>query len=85
MTANFFSHGADPALDRRALLTGAAATGAAGLVFRPGPALAQSGDLAAIAAAVTAGKATSIARIQDWIRRPAIAAENPIWTPAPTT
>ncbi|MFN3669123.1 MAG: M20/M25/M40 family metallo-hydrolase [Brevundimonas sp.] len=76
MAANFFSYGTDPALDRRALLTGAAALGATGLAFRPGPALAQSGDLAAIAAAVTAGKAASIARIQEWIRRPAIAAEN---------
>ena len=63
-------------LDRRALLTGAAALGAAGLVFRPGPALAQSGDLPALTAAVAEGKAAAIARIQEWIRRPAIAAEN---------
>ena len=61
-------------LDRRSLLTGAAALGAAGFVFRPGPALARSGDLAAITAAVAGGKAASIARIQEWIRRPAIAA-----------
>lgn len=62
--------------DRRALLTGAAALGAAGLVFRPGAALARSGDLEAIREAVAAGKAASVARIQDWIRHPAIAAEN---------
>ncbi|GAA0646166.1 M20/M25/M40 family metallo-hydrolase [Brevundimonas lenta] len=63
--------------DRRALLTGAAAL-AAGSVFgfRPGPALAQSGDLPAIQAAVAAGKDASTARIQDWIRNPSIAAEN---------
>ena len=63
--------------DRRTLLTGAAAAvGAAGLVFRPGPALAQSGDLPALTAAVAEGKAAAITRIQEWIRRPAIAAEN---------
>lgn len=63
--------------ERRSLLTGAAAL-AAGSVFgiRPGPALAQSGDLPAIQAAVAAGKAASVARIQDWIRNPSIAAEN---------
>jgi acetylornithine deacetylase/succinyl-diaminopimelate desuccinylase-like protein len=61
--------------DRRALMTGAAALGALSL-FRPGPALAQSGDLEAIRRAVAEGKAASVARIQDWIRNPSIAAEN---------
>lgn len=61
--------------DRRTLMTGAAAVAALG-VFRPGPALAQSGDLEAIRRAVAEGKPAAIARLQDWIRNPSIAAEN---------
>lgn len=67
------------ALDRRALLTGTAALAATaaigGLAFTPGPALAQSGDLDAIKAAVTAQKDAAVKRIQDWIAFPTIAAE----------
>ncbi len=65
--------------DRRTLLTGAAAGAAlatTGFSFSAGPALAQSGDLEQIRAAVAAGKAESIARIQAWIARPSIAAED---------
>lgn len=65
-------------IDRRALLAGAAATAAvatASFVFSPGTALAESGDLEAIRAAVAAGKEASIKRIQDWIAHPTIAAE----------
>lgn len=63
--------------NRRTLLAGAGALSTAAAVgFTPGPALAQSGDLTAIRAAVSAGKEASIQRIQDWIRHPSIAAEN---------
>lgn len=62
--------------DRRTLMTGAVAAVAAAGLFRPGPALAQSGDLEAIRRAVADGKAAAIARLQDWIRNPSIAAEN---------
>jgi acetylornithine deacetylase/succinyl-diaminopimelate desuccinylase-like protein len=61
-------------LDRRALLAGAALVGGGLLV--PGRALAASGDMKAILKAAEAGKDASIARIQDWIRHPGIAAEN---------
>jgi len=61
------------AIDRRTLMS-AAAAGA--FVFRPGRALAQSGDMAAIRKAAEAGYDASVARIQDWIRLPSIAAEN---------
>lgn len=60
------------AIDRRTLMTGAA--GAA--LFRPGAALSQSGDLAAIRAAAENGHDASVKRIQEWIRNPSIAAEN---------
>jgi acetylornithine deacetylase/succinyl-diaminopimelate desuccinylase-like protein len=62
--------------DRRTLMTGAVAAVAAAGLFQPGPALAQSGDLEAIRRAVTEGKPAAIARLQDWIRNPSIAAEN---------
>ncbi|MBI1364840.1 MAG: M20/M25/M40 family metallo-hydrolase [Alphaproteobacteria bacterium] len=63
----------EPQLDRRLLLQGAAASV---LIFRPGAAFAQSGDYEAIRSAAQAGKEASIKRIQDWIARPTIAAEN---------
>lgn len=61
-------------IDRRALMT-AAAAGA--FVFRAGPALARAGGLeAAIRKAAEDQYPASVARIQDWIRNPSIAAEN---------
>lgn len=61
-------------VDRRTLLAGAAI--GAGALITPGPTLARSGDLAALEHAVVAGRDDSIRRIQEWIRTPAIAAEN---------
>lgn len=58
-------------IDRRALLGATAALG-----FVPGAALAASGDLKPIRAAADAGADASVARIQEWIRHPGIAAEN---------
>jgi acetylornithine deacetylase/succinyl-diaminopimelate desuccinylase-like protein len=63
----------DSTIDRRVLIGAAAATA---LSFRPGRALAASGDMAAIRKAVEVGYPASVARIQDWIRNPSIAAEN---------
>lgn len=64
-------------IDRRALLAGAAAAAVtSAFVFKPGAAFAQSGDLEAIKAAVTAGKDATIKSIQDWIKLPSIAAED---------
>ena len=60
--------------DRRSLLLGGAA--ATTLAFTPGAAFTQSGNTEALRAAVAAGKDASIRRIQEWIARPAIAAEN---------
>lgn len=60
-------------IDRRFLMQAAAASA---FVFRPGAALAQSGDMAALRAAAEAGYGASVQRIQDWIRNPSIAAEN---------
>ncbi|MEX0645848.1 MAG: hypothetical protein WD076_11085, partial [Parvularculaceae bacterium] len=60
-------------LDRRTMLQGAAASAVA---FAPGITFAQSGDMPAIRAAAEAGYDASVARIQDWIRNPSIAAEN---------
>jgi acetylornithine deacetylase/succinyl-diaminopimelate desuccinylase-like protein len=57
---------------RRAFLQSAAA-GAA--FFAPGVALAQSGDMDAIRAAVAAGHDDTVKRLQEWIRHPTIAAE----------
>ena len=59
--------------DRRALLQGAAA---GAMLLAPGAAFAASADREAILKAVEAGHAASVARIQDWIRNPSIAAEN---------
>ena len=63
-----------PTLDRRHLLAGAAVVG--GTLFRPGALLAATGDLAAIRAMVDKQLPENIARIQDWIKHPGIAAEN---------
>lgn len=60
-------------IDRRVMMTGAAATAA---LFRPGVALAQSGDLSGIRSAAEKGYGAAVARIQDWIRNPSIAAED---------
>src|SRR5687768_8179894 len=59
--------------DRRSLLQGAAA---GAMLLAPGAALAVSGDREAIRKSVEAGHDASVARIQDWIRNPSIAAEN---------
>jgi acetylornithine deacetylase/succinyl-diaminopimelate desuccinylase-like protein len=60
--------------DRRSLIAGAAT--AAGALFLPGAALAQSGDMAAIKQAVAAGQPAALKRLQEWIALPSIAAEN---------
>jgi len=59
-------------VSRRSLLKGAAA-GAA--LIGPAGALAARGDRERIGAAVAAGRAASVKRIQDWIANPTIAAE----------
>ncbi|MBC7522738.1 MAG: M20/M25/M40 family metallo-hydrolase [Sandarakinorhabdus sp.] len=61
-------------LGRRELLAGAALVGTG--LFVPGPALASSGDQKIIRAAVDKQLPESVARIQDWIKHPGIAAEN---------
>lgn len=63
-------------VDRRTLLASAAATGA-GLMLAGSAraAAAPKGDLAAIRKAAEAGKDASVARLQEWIRHPGIAAE----------
>lgn len=61
-------------IDRRTLLAGAALVG--GGLFMPGAALAAGGDMKAIRAAVDKAQPESVARIQDWIKHPGIAAEN---------
>lgn len=65
----------DKTIDRRTLLTVAAATGS-GLLL---PGVARGGapktDLAAIRKAALAGKDASVTRLQEWIRHPGIAAE----------
>lgn len=58
---------------RRTLLAGAAF---AGTLFQSGALLAASGDMPAIRAAVEKQLPENIARIQDWIKHPGIAAEN---------
>lgn len=59
---------------RRSLLAGAALIG--GTLLRPRPVLAAGGDMPAIRAAVDKQLPENIARIQDWIKHPGIAAEN---------
>lgn len=61
-------------LDRRSLLAGTAA--ATGALLTPGAALAQSGDLAKLKTAITAGHDASLKRLRDWIALPSIAAED---------
>lgn len=65
----------DNHLDRRALLASAMAVGA--VVTLPGSAhaAASTADIAAIRKAAHAGQDASVARLQDWIRHPGIAAE----------
>ena len=65
----------DNHLDRRALLASAMAVGA--VVTLPGSAhaAASKADIAAIRKAANAGRDASVARLQDWIRHPGIAAE----------
>ncbi|HYZ47688.1 MAG TPA: M20/M25/M40 family metallo-hydrolase, partial [Sphingomonas sp.] len=60
-------------LNRRTVLQGAAA-GAA--LMSSASALAESGDMAAIRAAVEKGRDAGIKRLQEWIATPSIAAEN---------
>ena len=60
--------------DRRMLLKGAAAAGAA--LATPAAAIAAGGDTAAIRKAITAGHEASVQRLRDWIALPSIAAEN---------
>ena len=65
----------DNRFNRRTLLAGVAATGAA-LVLPAGAfAAAAASDMKAIRAAAEAGKDASVKRLQDWIRHPGIAAE----------
>jgi acetylornithine deacetylase/succinyl-diaminopimelate desuccinylase-like protein len=59
--------------DRRGLLRGAAA---GAMLISPGATLAARRETDAIRAAAEAGYEQSVARIQDWIRNPSIAAEN---------
>ena len=61
-------------LDRRTVLAGAALVG--GGLWAPGAALAASGDMKTIRAAIDKQLPKNIARIQDWIKYPGIAAEN---------
>jgi acetylornithine deacetylase/succinyl-diaminopimelate desuccinylase-like protein len=63
------------AFDRRTLLASAAATGAAMILPRSAGAAVSKPDREAIRRAAEAGKAASVARLQDWIRHPGIAAE----------
>ena len=64
----------DLTTSRRNLLKGATFVG--GSLFGPGALLAASGDLPAIRAAVDKQLPDNVARIQDWIKHPGIAAEN---------
>lgn len=60
-------------IGRRALLASAVIVGG---MSRPGAAFAASGDLKSISAAVDKALPENVARIQDWIKHPGIAAEN---------
>ena len=62
-------------VNRRSLLTAAAATGAGLLLPAAARSAAPKADLAAIRKAVVAGQPASVARLQEWIRHPGIAAE----------
>ena len=59
---------------RRSILASVAIV--SGTLFRPGALFATSGDMPAIRAAVDKQLPENIARIQDWIKHPGIAAEN---------
>jgi len=63
----------DSKTDRRALLAGAAATGAA--LLAPSAALAKD-DYADVKKALAAGHDATVKRLQDWIALPSIAAED---------
>ena len=61
-------------LDRRSLLAGAALAG--GSLIIPAAARAANSDITPVLAAIDKQLPENIARIQDWIRHPGIAAEN---------
>ncbi len=65
---------ADRLTDRRAMLAGAAALGAA--TAAPGVGLAARDPYADVKAAIAAGHDVALKRLQDWIALPSIAAEN---------
>ena len=65
----------DSDFDRRTLLTSAAAVGAGVLLPGAADAAARRVDVTAIRKAAEAGKAETVARLQEWIRHPGIAAE----------
>lgn len=65
----------DRHLDRRTLLASAVASGAGLMLPASARAAAPKSDIGAIRRAVEAGKDASVARLQDWIRHPGIAAE----------
>ncbi|OYY79404.1 MAG: twin-arginine translocation pathway signal protein [Sphingomonas sp. 28-62-20] len=66
---------ADNDIDRRTLLASVAATSAGLMLPASAQAAARKADLAAIRKAAEAAKDASVARLQDWIRHPGIAAE----------
>ncbi len=61
--------------DRRSLLASAAVVGAGLMLPETADAAARRIDVTAIRKAAEAGKAESVARLQEWIRHPGIAAE----------
>ena len=65
----------DKTIDRRTLLTAAAATGTGLLLPGAARGAAPKADLAALRKAAVAGQNASVARLQEWIRHPGIAAE----------
>ena len=65
----------DEKIDRRTLLATAAATGTGLLLPTAARSAAPKADLAAIRKAAVAGKDASVARLQEWIKHPGIAAE----------
>ena len=65
----------DKSIDRRTLLTAAAATGTGLLLPGAARGAAPKADLAALRKAAVAGQNASVARLQEWIRHPGIAAE----------
>lgn len=65
----------DQDFDRRTLLASAAAAGAGLMLPASAGAAGAKADIAAIRKAAEAGKAETVARLQEWIRHPGIAAE----------